>query len=93
MNKGEVSLMNEIKEKRKVYSFEEALSASTVYFKGDEMAAKVWVSKYALKDSYGNIFECSPDDMHRRLAKEIARIETKYANPMSEEDIFNLLKE
>ena len=85
--------MNEIKEKRKVYSFEEALSASTVYFKGDEMAAKVWVSKYALKDSYGNIFECSPDDMHRRLAKEIARIETKYANPMSEEDIFNLLKE
>jgi ribonucleoside-diphosphate reductase alpha chain len=85
--------MNEIKEKQKTYSFEEAVAASTAYFKGDEMAAKVWVSKYALKDSYGNIFEKSPDDMHRRLAKEIARIEQKYPNPMSEEDIFDLLKE
>ncbi|NHB68882.1 adenosylcobalamin-dependent ribonucleoside-diphosphate reductase [Bacteroidales bacterium M08MB] len=85
--------MNEIKEKLKTYTFDEAMAASTVYFKGDEMAAKVWVSKYALKDSYGNIFEKSPDDMHRRLAKEIARIEQKYTNPMSEEDIFDLLKE
>lgn len=85
--------MNEIKEKLKTYSFDEAMAASTVYFKGDEMAAKVWVSKYALKDSYGNIFEKSPDDMHRRLAREIARIEQKYPNPMSEEDIFDLLKE
>lgn len=85
--------MNETKEKRKVYSFDEAIIASTVYFKGDEMAAKVWVSKYALKDSFGNIYECTPEDMHRRLAKEIARIESKYANPMSEEDIFNLLNE
>ncbi|MDD2196529.1 MAG: adenosylcobalamin-dependent ribonucleoside-diphosphate reductase [Bacteroidales bacterium] len=93
MNKGEISLINETKEKRKVYSFDEAIIASTEYFKGDEMAAKVWVSKYALKDSFGNIYECSPEDMHRRLAKEIARIESKYANPMSEEDIFNLLKE
>lgn len=93
MNKGGISLMNETKEKRKVYSFDEAIIASTVYFKGDEMAAKVWVSKYALKDSFGNIYECTPEDMHRRLAKEIARIESKYANPMSEEDIFNLLNE
>jgi ribonucleoside-diphosphate reductase alpha chain len=93
MNKGDVPVMNEIKEKQKTYSFEEAVAASTAYFKGDEMAAKVWVSKYALKDSYGNIFEKSPDDMHRRLAKEIARIEQKYPNPMSEEDIFDLLKE
>ncbi|MDX9770645.1 MAG: adenosylcobalamin-dependent ribonucleoside-diphosphate reductase [Tenuifilaceae bacterium] len=93
MNKGDVPVMNEIKEKLKTYTFDEAMAASTVYFKGDEMAAKVWVSKYALKDSYGNIFEKSPDDMHRRLAKEIARIEQKYTNPMSEEDIFDLLKE
>jgi ribonucleoside-diphosphate reductase alpha chain len=93
MNKGESTLMNEIKEKTKTYSFEEALAASVIYFKGDEMAAKVWVSKYALKDSYGNIFEKSPDDMHWRLAKEIARVEKKYADPMSEEDIFDLLKE
>ncbi|HCX99691.1 MAG TPA: ribonucleoside-diphosphate reductase, adenosylcobalamin-dependent, partial [Bacteroidales bacterium] len=93
MNKGEISFINGTKEKRKVYSFDEAIIASTEYFKGDEMAAKVWVSKYALKDSFGNIYECSPEDMHRRLAKEIARIESKYANPMSEEDIFNLLKE
>lgn len=93
MNKEDVPVMNEIKEKLKTYTFDEAMAASTVYFKGDEMAAKVWVSKYALKDSYGNIFEKSPDDMHRRLAKEIARIEQKYPNPMSEEDIFDLLKE
>lgn len=93
MNKGETSVVNETKEKKKTYSFEEAISASTIYFNGDEMAAKVWVSKYALKDSFGNIYERSPEDMHRRLAREIARIETKYANPMSEEDIFNLLKE
>ncbi|HZJ73666.1 MAG TPA: ribonucleotide reductase N-terminal alpha domain-containing protein, partial [Perlabentimonas sp.] len=93
MNKGEIFVMGETKEKQKTYSYEEVVEASTVYFKGDEMAAKVWVSKYALKDSYGNIFERTPDDMHRRLAKNIARIEKKYSNPMSEEDIFNLLKE
>ena len=83
MNKGETTVVNETKEKQKTYSFDEAISASTIYFNGDEMAAKVWVNKYALKDSFGNIYERSPEDMHRRLAKEIARIETKYANPMS----------
>lgn len=93
MSKEEISAMNETREKLKVYSFEEAMAASILYFKGDEMAAKVWVSKYAIKDSYGNIFEQSPVDMHRRLAKEIARVERKYANPMSEEDIFDLLSE
>ncbi|MDY0200955.1 MAG: adenosylcobalamin-dependent ribonucleoside-diphosphate reductase [Bacteroidales bacterium] len=93
MNKEEISVMNEAKEKQKTYTYEDVVGASTVYFKGDEMAAKVWVSKYALKDSYGNIFERTPDDMHRRLAKNIARIEKKYSNPMSEEDIFELLKE
>ena len=73
---------------KKVYTQEEAYSSSLDYFKGDELAARVWVSKYALKDSYGNIFELNPNDMHRRLASEIARIEKTYANPMSEEEIF-----
>lgn len=81
------------KEKVVTYSYEEAMSASVAYFKGDEMAAKVWVSKYALKDSWGNIFEKNPDDMHRRLAREIARVEKKYSNPMSEEDVFELLRD
>lgn len=80
-------------EKAKTYSFEEAMAASVAYFKGDEMAAKVWVSKYALKDSWGNIYEVSPDDMHKRLAREIARIEKKYPNPMSEDEIYGLLSE
>ena len=60
---------------QKSYSYDEAFNASLNYFGGDELAARVWVSKYALKDSYGNIFELTPDDMHRRIASEIARIE------------------
>lgn len=75
-----------------IYSFTEAVEASTVYFGGDSLAANVWVNKYALKDSAGNIYEKTPDDMHRRLAKELARIERKYTNPMSEEDIFAVLQ-
>ncbi len=93
MNKGEINVMSQTKEKVKTYTYDEAMAASTIYFKGDEMAAKVWVSKYALKDSFGNIYERSPEDMHRRLAKEVARIEKKYTNPMDEENIFDLLKE
>lgn len=65
------------------FSYEEAFDASCEYFKGDELAARVWVNKYALKDSFGNIYEKTPDDMHRRIAREIVRIENKYANPMS----------
>jgi len=76
----------------KSYTFEQAFKSALDYFKGDELAAKVWVNKYALKDSNGNIFESTPDDMHRRLAKEIHRIEKKYPNPLSETKIFNLLK-
>jgi ribonucleoside-diphosphate reductase alpha chain len=76
----------------KVYSFDEALVDATKYFKGDELAANVWINKYALKDSEGNIYESNPDQMHRRLAKEIARVENKYANPYSEEDIYDVLK-
>lgn len=75
----------------KIYSYDEAFKASLEYFKGDELAARVWVNKYAMKDSFGNIYEQSPEDMHRRIAKEIARIEKKYANPVSEQEIFELL--
>ncbi len=88
-----ITVMNELKEKQKTYLFEDAVAATVKYFDGDEMAAKVWVSKYALKDSFGKIFELSPDDMHRRLAKEIARIEKKYPNPMTEDEVFHLLKD
>ena len=76
-----------------IYSYEEAFNASCEYFRGDELAARVWVNKYALKDSFGNIYEKIPNDMHRRLAKELARIESKYNNPMSEDEIFDLIKD
>lgn len=79
--------------KQEIYTMEEAIQASTAYFKGDVLAATVFVNKYALKNSAGDIFECTPDQMHRRIAKEIARIEVKYANPLSEEEIFNLIKD
>lgn len=75
---------------RKTYTFDEAFKASLDYFTGDELAAKVWVNKYALKDAFGNIYEESPVDMHHRLAGEIARVEKKYPNPLSEEELFNL---
>lgn len=78
---------------RKEYTYEEAVRASQEYFGGDEMAAKVWVSKYALKDSQGTIYERTPADMHRRLARELARIEQNYPNPMDEDKIFELLDE
>jgi ribonucleoside-diphosphate reductase alpha chain len=76
-----------------IYAYDEVVAATKDYFKGDELAAAVWVNKYAMKDSFGNIFERTPDDMHRRLAKEFARIEQQYTNPMSEEDIFELLRD
>ena len=76
--------------KKKSYSFEEAFEESLQYFQGDELAARVWVNKYAVKDSYGNIYEKSPQDMHWRLANEIARIEKKYPNPLSAEELFQL---
>lgn len=74
------------------YTYEQAYEASLKYFEGDELAARVWASKYALKDSFGNHFELTPDDMHRRIAREIARIEKKYQNPMSEDEVFDLIK-
>ncbi len=77
----------------KTYTHDEVLKKTIAYFKGDELAANVWLNKYAVKDSYGNIYESSPDDMHRRLAAEIARVEKKYPNPLSEDEIYNLLKD
>lgn len=82
----------EVLEMKKTYTNEEAVKASTEYFKGDVLAATVFVNKYALKDSQGNIYEKTPDDMHQRIASEIARIEARYQNPMSEEEIFDLIK-
>ena len=76
---------------RPTYTYDEAYKATLEYFKGDELAARVWTSKYALKDSFGNLYERTPDDMHHRLAGELARIEAKYPNPMTEAEIFELL--
>lgn len=77
----------------KTYSEEEVLKSSLQYFKNDDLAARVWLNKYALKDSSGNIYELNPSHMHRRIAKELARVELKYANPLSEDDLFNLIKD
>ncbi len=77
---------------KKTYTYDEAYHASLEYFKGDELAARVWATKYSLKDSFGHLYEKTPDDMHHRIASEIARIEKKYPNPMSEEQIFELLR-
>ena len=76
-----------------VYSHDEVVEASIKYFRGDELAARVWANKYALKDSFGHLYEKTPDDMHRRLAREICRIEGKYRNPLPEELIYSVLKD
>jgi len=73
------------------YTYQQAYEATLKYFDGDELAARVWATKYALKDSFGHLFELTPDDMHRRIAREIARIENKYPNPMSEDRLFDLM--
>ncbi len=78
-------------ENNNTYSYDEAYKASLKYFEGDELAARVWVNKYAMKDSFGNIYEQSPENMHWRIANEIARIENKYANPLKAEEVFSLL--
>ena len=85
--------LNVTKTPLKTYSQDESFNASLEYFNQDDLAARVWLNKYALKDSQGNIYELTPNDMHRRIAKELARVETKYANPLSEDDIFNLIKD
>ena len=73
------------------YTYQQAYEASLKYFDGDELAARVWATKYALKDSFGHLYELTPDDMHRRIAREIARIENKYPNPLSEDRLFDLM--
>ncbi len=78
---------------KETYTYQDALNESIKYFKGDELAASVWINKYAMKDSFGNLYEKSPEQMHKRLAKEFARIESNYPNPMSEDEIYNLLKD
>ncbi|MFC2129336.1 adenosylcobalamin-dependent ribonucleoside-diphosphate reductase [Bacteroidota bacterium] len=89
-----VAVDSKVVEKKKstTYQYEDAFEASLKYFNGDELAARVWINKYALKDSFGNIYESTPDDMHHRLASEIARIEKKYENPLSHEELFDLMK-
>lgn len=77
---------------KRTYSQEEIKEASFEFFKGDDLAARVWANKYALKDSFGNVYELTPDDMHRRLAREIARIENTYPNPQSEDELFELFR-
>ena len=78
---------------RQNYSYDEAYAASLEYFKGDQLAARVWVTKYALKDSFGNIYEKTPDDMHHRIAKSLAEVESHYPQPLSEEEIYEVLKD
>ena len=77
----------------KTYTFEEAQKACEIYFQQDPLAGTVWINKYAMKDSYGNLYEKDPKQMHRRLADEFARIEANYSNPLSSDEIFDLLKE
>ncbi|HYW97254.1 MAG TPA: adenosylcobalamin-dependent ribonucleoside-diphosphate reductase [Bacteroidales bacterium] len=79
-------------EKPVLFTYDEAYKDALKYFKGDELAARVWINKYALKDSFGNLYEKNPDMMHHRIASEIARIESKYPNPMSESEVYQLLK-
>ncbi|MDD5571581.1 MAG: adenosylcobalamin-dependent ribonucleoside-diphosphate reductase, partial [Bacteroidales bacterium] len=76
----------------KTFTYEEAFAKTTEYFKGDTLAASVWINKYALKDSENNLYESTPDEMHRRLAREIARIEKKYPLPISEDEVYELLR-
>ena len=80
-------------ENQKSYTYDEVYAATLEYFGGDELAARVWSSKYALKDSFGNIFELTPDDMHRRIAREIGRIEKNYPSPMGAREVFDLMKD
>src|SRR5690606_24333024 len=83
----------ELAQKNRTFSSEDVLQATLEYFKGDDLAARVWINKYALKDSHGNIYEKSPEDMHWRIANEIARVEAKYANPLSAAELYELIRD
>ena len=78
---------------QKTYTQDEAFKAALHYFNNDDLAARVWLNKYALKDSEGHIYELTPNDMHTRIAKEIARIEQQYPNPLSEQEVFDFIKD
>jgi len=88
-----ISRKPKVAKDRKIYTHAEVLEASTKYFKGDDLAASVWLNKYALKDTYGNLYELTPNDMHRRIASEIARAEAAYPDPYTEKEIFEVLKD
>ncbi len=90
-NNSKDSKKEKIEATRKKYTHKEVLSAAIEYFEGDELAANVWMNKYALKDSDGNIYELTPDDMHHRIAGEVARIENNYPNPLTEKEIFEVI--
>jgi len=92
-NRQTASTIKKIVQESVQYSMDEVLKATSGYFDGDELAAKVWVSKYALKDAQGNVYERTPDDMHHRMARELARIEKKYPESLTEEEIYLVLKE
>lgn len=83
----------DIQEIKTTYTQDEAYEATLAYFNGDDLAARVWVNKYALKDSYGKLYELTPDDMHKRIALEIARIEEQYPNPLSYTEVFELIRD
>jgi ribonucleotide reductase alpha subunit len=89
----EQNTLTKTEKKQEIYTREQAIEASLKYFNGDSLAAEVWVNKYALKDSNENIFELTPDDMHKRIAREFARAESKFENPLSEEEIYSLIKD
>ncbi|NPA67873.1 MAG: adenosylcobalamin-dependent ribonucleoside-diphosphate reductase [Chlorobi bacterium] len=89
--KDQITVFNSASQKTG-FTYEEVFPHAKKYFDGDELAARVWATKYALKDSFGNLYEKTPDEMHRRIAKEIARIEKKYPNPLSEDEIFELIR-
>src|SRR6056297_1198277 len=94
-NKTDKSIDEKVKKEEgvKKYKYEEVIEKTKQYFNGDELAATVWINKYALKDSWGELYELTPDDMHKRLAREMGRIEKNYDNPLGEEEIYGLLKE
>src|SRR5690606_39373255 len=85
--------LNVTKTSPQTFTQDQAFGASLKYFKNDDLAARVWLNKYALKDSHGNLYEFTPNDMHRRIAKELVRVEKKYAPPLTEEEIFDLIKD
>lgn len=87
------TIMSKSKNTRKAYSYDEAYNSALEYFKGDELAARVWVTKYSLKDSFGKIYEKNPDDMHHRIASEIVRIENKYPNPLTYDEVIDVLRD